>query len=388
MATAPLPRNAEELASRVDAVLARWQIVAVFDDPEAARLEGLEAIALATILDDQIRIAWANLLVGGALAARSAIGEARRHLSTAEAIFRAEGEAIGVAHTLLRSSLVSTPADDVERAARDLGETLAIARAAGDAALEAMVLSDLAVITASSGDVAGAMRHFSAALDLAHRAGDETKAAFISNNIGSTLVDIGDIAGARPWLEDTLRAAEASGHRAVLVYPLVNLARCRDHDGDAHRTIDLLERACAVATAVALPAVEAGCWEEIGRLRRLAGHRSAAKQAYARAAEIYATLQAGSWPAEAAMAAWHIEDEGPPSPDVVEALEIAVGGLAGDTTASLKSEIHELLASADAKLYLAKERGRNQVRWRETGKIAAGESIPTLRSLPTARVTA
>ena len=89
-------------AATLDEILARWDIDVVFNEPDRAHEVGVRAVAIAARLGDRSRLAWCHLLVGGALASLSALTEAESHPAAASAIFRDEGEAIGLAHTLLR----------------------------------------------------------------------------------------------------------------------------------------------------------------------------------------------------------------------------------------------------------------------------------------------
>lgn len=154
------------------------------------------------------------------------------------ALYREEGDKVGVAFSLNNLGVQAGNLGELERAEALLKESLAVAREAGDNHLVGMALANLAEAERIREHVPAASELFQASLDLFEAAGDKYGSCFPSNSLGLIAYLRGDTREAAQRFKQSLAIAcelESKLSTAEALEGLARVAGARDRWLDAAR---------------------------------------------------------------------------------------------------------------------------------------------------------
>jgi len=359
------PTESDSPTTTVDEIIARWDIDAVVHAPVHALHHGRRAQWLATVLDDPTRLARAHLLVGGALATLARLPVAEGHLHRAESLLRKLGEGIGLEQTLLHTALLSSPANDEARSIRDLEEALTIAQEHTGTGHSQLVAAQM--------NIERTRRELDAERTRSTALYDANTELELANRRAAALIDLLQRQTAlleRQSIEDPLTGlfnrrhldaelvrevtrADRFGH--VLSIAMVDIDHFKViNDRFSHQVGDLVLRAMADHFTAGLRTTDV--------VARFGGEEfvfifpeTSLSGAVTLVEQIRQTIERADW-------------------STVHA-GLAVTVSAGIVSSRFDHSAPHLLTCADAMLYLAKERGRNQVRWREISESSRADML-------------
>jgi predicted ATPase/tRNA A-37 threonylcarbamoyl transferase component Bud32 len=263
-----LPRDAHEQALfMLNAALLR----AEHGQVEQALL-GYEAALARARAQENLRIeglARANIATTHYYLGR--LDEAERGLTSALALARRVGDRRAEAAMWGNLSFLYRQQGRLDEAQRGYEATLALARRVGDRATEGVVLGNLADLARARGDREGTMEGLWAALDVARERGEPRWIAYWMGELGALLGELGRVREALELLDEAELLAGGIGEQVRLARVLVHRAYVlclNDERGSATAT---LARAVALLEAMQVPP-EADLIEAMEMVRgRIAG---------------------------------------------------------------------------------------------------------------------
>jgi predicted ATPase/class 3 adenylate cyclase len=162
------------------------------------------------------------------------------------ALFRAAGDAVGIARALGALGQIARQRGDLAESRRRHQEALEEWRRAGDAVGTAGALLDLGLIRELEGDYARAEPELQESLRLFREVGDDLGQAHALNRLGLVATATGQLPLARARFSDSLRLWRALGNRQMLAADLHNLGEAHHLDGALDEAERLYREALAI----------------------------------------------------------------------------------------------------------------------------------------------
>lgn len=230
---------------------------------------------------DSLRIAGNAAL--GTSGAASALRDWRESYRLAHSI----GDSAGQGSALGNIAVAWYRDGTLDSAEHYLRRSRAIAERIGDTRTRLNAIGTLASVAKDRRDFARARMLYSNALALRPRIGDDRGSAADENNLGLVAEALGDTAGARRYYEAALDRNRRSGRASVASDNMVNLANLATLRGDYATAGALYRDALAIRRAASERAREAPVLHNLGLLELRRGDHVAARDALARAVDIY-----------------------------------------------------------------------------------------------------
>lgn len=256
-------------------------------DYAAARRHGEAALALKLHLRPPPDLFTSYNALGLLAWSEGRLGDASRHLDSANALARAEGDAEQVAKIANNLALVRTEEGRFAAARAGFAEALVAGRTAGVPRLEGNALVNAAMLDIRVGVPERAIRALLHARDLYRSVAYAAGEVSALGQLGVALQATGDFRGAFAALDSALTLARAHKLRQEEASNLEALADAHYLAGDARRALALYREADAIDR-------ELGLMDELGsNLRQTAliygemGERAAARRQAAAALEVH-----------------------------------------------------------------------------------------------------
>jgi CHAT domain-containing protein/tetratricopeptide (TPR) repeat protein len=241
---------------------------------------------LARVRGDAEAEADARVNLGIALKDAGRLSEARDQLTAALSQAKERRLDSVTAHALTTLGLVAELLHSPDEAREHYGEALGLYTELSDDGNAATVLYCLASLHNADGAWDEAQRLLGEALDRYQRVGDELGAADCRAALASIEIGRGNAARARELHDKAARVFRAGGYKRRLVDSLVDLAAIARDDGRFGDGETLLAEAGRLADEVAEPLLISDVELHRGDLCFTAGDDAAAREHYARSAEV------------------------------------------------------------------------------------------------------
>lgn len=205
--------------------------------PEAEAQFG-HALTLATFLQNDADIAWAQAALGEHLRKLGQLDKSSEWLGKAQANFEAIDEVAGVGKVLHSAGTLAAQQGDSERSVQLFLQSLDIRRQLDDTLNIGRLLINLGILARRSGDHALAKQYYLEAMRIHEDAGNILELALALNNYGFMALQNGDYDVAREHLEQAIEHYKNIGTRwnmANVMNNLANVSREQQDFSDAKR---------------------------------------------------------------------------------------------------------------------------------------------------------
>ena len=172
---------------------------------------------------------------------------AARHLAEqALALYRGEGDTLGVVRSLSNLGAILLGEGALEASIVVLDECVALARSVPDQRLRALALNNRGDVALTSGQYDIAVPLFRESLELLRAAGDLANVARSLFNLGAAMLESGDVAGASPLLLESLTLSRSVGDKEDVIWCLLGLAAVAATKAEHRRATVLLSGASSL----------------------------------------------------------------------------------------------------------------------------------------------
>ncbi|MGH7552199.1 MAG: ATP-binding protein, partial [Longimicrobiales bacterium] len=235
-------------ALRLCAALGRFWIIRGFHTEARHRLRA--ALALPhSAADSPVRV---RVLSSAAILAyeQADLGAANFLLQEALDVYRAAGDARGIAETLNHMGWATFFSGDLDRARTLSEEALALHERRADTRGMALSLTNLGAIALQSGELRRASELCERALELRRAQNDARSIAYGAINLGWALVRLGQLDRADALAKNAERTLRALGDKQVLAFALFVRGEAALERGHAQDAVPLLEESAALGREV------------------------------------------------------------------------------------------------------------------------------------------
>ncbi len=240
----------EDPVTRLTALHDYGDVLQVEGDNEGALAAFRAMLELAYRLDLKRKGGVAHNRIGRLYRSVGRLGEAMRHLGTAQALFEAAGDERGIASTLDDIGKVHWMRGDYEKAERFVRMALERREALGDGRGVALAYNNLGLVYQDSGRFAEALEAFEEALVRRRALEDLPGIAQTLNNLGTIYQDRGEPERAEALFRESLDVARKVGDRMREAVALTNLGESECRRGDPERALATLREAEELASGL------------------------------------------------------------------------------------------------------------------------------------------
>jgi tetratricopeptide (TPR) repeat protein len=264
------------------------QLVGRIDDALAAFREML---TLAYRLDLRSKGGASHNRIGRVYRDIGSLDEAARHLSTAMALFSAEGDERGVASSIDDLGKLHWLKGEYEPALAALYDGLSRRRRLADRRSIALSLNNLGLVLQDSGKFKQALDAFSQSLLIRREIGDLVGVVTTLNNLGTILQDQRDFTGALRLFNEALDVATQIGDRNRTAIVLTNIGEAHYRTGSPTKAIEVLEQAEDLCDELGDKLGLAETLRGLGKAYLLQGDLAKARDCIGRAVDLFAAVR-------------------------------------------------------------------------------------------------
>lgn len=251
--------------TRAGALYWLGRIARRMNDPEAALRYAEESVDAYQELDDPPRLARATMALGWARYSRHGCAAATVCFERGLAMYRALGDARGIAQALLDlAHMAREQHADLDRAARYLGESRMLFRMNGDEEGQGYVAWGLALIASLRGDYARCRELSLEAMNIFERIGAKGVVAGGYESLGETSYLTGDYAAAEDELTRALQLHREVGSASGAAIAQHHLARLRRKQGRLAEAAEMLVAALGTFCRLRKEGMMARCVAALG----------------------------------------------------------------------------------------------------------------------------
>lgn len=245
--------------------------------------------------DAGMRSAEAIVLNQGGLAKlQTGAGEAGlADLAASHTIWRALGDAAGLAYITAQLGYAHSSLGDWKNAEPLLREAVAHSQATGDARLVASSQITLARLLSRQKQHREAIASLEQALEFYNKAEDLRNQAFVLNRMGEEWDSLGDKARAFERFEAAAALSRRAGNPSVLTSALMELVQRHRRAGQPERAMELIQEVIGLERAIGDPSGEAVAHGRLGAVERDMGRLADARREVAEAVRIVESIRAG-----------------------------------------------------------------------------------------------
>jgi tetratricopeptide (TPR) repeat protein len=264
------------------------QLVGRIDDALAAFRDML---TLAYRLDLRRKGGAAHNRIGRVYRDIGSLDEAARHLTTAMALFSAEGDDRGVASSIDDLGKLHWLKGEYEPALAALRDGLARRRRLADRRSIALSLNNLGLVLQDSGQFKAARGAFEQSLSIRREIGDLVGVVTTLNNLGTISQDQRDFPVALRLFNEALEVAKQIGDRNRTALVLTNIGEAHYRCGSPAAAIEVLEQAEELCDELGDKLGLAETLRGLGKAYLIQGDLAKARDAIGRAVDLFAAVR-------------------------------------------------------------------------------------------------
>ena len=171
---------------------------------------------------------------------------ARRLAEQGLALYRIEGDTIGVVRSLSNLGAIMLGQGELESSIVVLDECVALSRSVPDQRLRALALNNRGDVALTTGQYLIAVSLFQESLALLRAAGDLANVSRSLFNLGAAMLETGDAPNASPLLLESLTLSCSVGDKEDVIWCLLGLAAVAARHGDHQRATFVLAGASSL----------------------------------------------------------------------------------------------------------------------------------------------